>query len=78
MIEYTSLAKTSLISRGGAVVARQAHNLEVIGSNPFPATIENHMISQDIIFYCIYKMPSGYVPDGIFISISFTYYKPSA
>ena len=27
------------ISRGGAVVARQAHNLEVIGSNPFPATI---------------------------------------
>ena len=26
------------ISRGGAVVARQAHNLEVIGSNPVSAT----------------------------------------
>lgn len=28
------------ISRGGAVVARQAHNLEVIGSNPVSATKE--------------------------------------
>lgn len=26
------------ISRGGAVVARQAHNLEVVGSNPASAT----------------------------------------
>ena len=25
-------------------VARQAHNLEVIGSNPVPATIEKHSI----------------------------------
>ncbi len=24
--------------RGGAVVARQAHNLEVVGANPAPAT----------------------------------------
>ena len=26
-------------SRGGAVVARQAHNLEVVGSNPTPGTM---------------------------------------
>ena len=38
-LKYTSL-ETVITSRGGAVVARQAHNLEVIGSNPFPATIE--------------------------------------
>ncbi len=24
--------------RGGAVVAREAHNLEVVGANPTPAT----------------------------------------
>ena len=28
--------------RGGAVVARQAHNLEVLGSNPSGATITFH------------------------------------
>jgi hypothetical protein len=27
------------ISRGRAVVARQAHNLKVVGSNPAPATL---------------------------------------
>ena len=27
------------ISRGGAVVARRAHNPKVVGSNPSPATI---------------------------------------
>ena len=28
----------STITRGRAVAARQAHNLEVVGSNPTPAT----------------------------------------
>ena len=27
-----------LLSRGGAVVARLAHNQEVVGANPTPAT----------------------------------------
>ncbi len=26
------------ISRGGEVVSRKAHNLEIVGSNPAPAT----------------------------------------
>ena len=30
-----------LDSRGRAVVARQAHNLEVVGSNPTPATAKS-------------------------------------
>src|SRR5438094_10640028 len=29
-------------SRGGAVVARQAHNLEVAGSNPAPGSKDGH------------------------------------
>ena len=29
------------IPRGGAEVARQAHNLEVIGSNPVPGIIDS-------------------------------------
>jgi hypothetical protein len=33
--EYKTL---SLSSRGGAVVARRAHNPKVVGSNPTPAT----------------------------------------
>ena len=31
--------KMLILMRGRAVVARQAHNLEVLGSNPSPATI---------------------------------------
>lgn len=37
------------ISRGGAVVARQAHNLEVIGSNPVSATKEK-AIEESVAF----------------------------
>lgn len=39
ILVYVSPAKTHVISRGGAVVARQAHNLKVVGSIPTPVTI---------------------------------------
>ena len=32
------LEKNILLTRGGAVVARRAHNPKVVGSNPAPAT----------------------------------------
>lgn len=32
-------------SRGGAAAARQAHNLEVKGSSPFPATSETNPVA---------------------------------
>ena len=35
-IDYYSIAQTL---RGGAVVARQAHNLKAVGSIPAPATM---------------------------------------
>ncbi|KKL52631.1 hypothetical protein LCGC14_2283500 [marine sediment metagenome] len=40
-----------LSSRGGAAAARQAHNLEVRGSSPFPATKTNPVatIEPDVI-----------------------------
>lgn len=31
---------SSVVSRGGAAAARRAHNPEVVGSNPTPATME--------------------------------------
>ena len=41
------------ISRGGAVVARQAHNLEVVGSNPASAT-KRKAIEISIAFVILY------------------------
>ena len=39
LIKTESLSVLSqILSRGRAVVARQAHNLKVVGSNPTPAT----------------------------------------
>jgi hypothetical protein len=32
------MARNSVLTRGGAVVARRAHNPKVVGSNPTPAT----------------------------------------
>lgn len=32
------------ISRGGEVVSRKAHNLEIVGSNPAPATIRRALL----------------------------------
>ncbi len=37
-IRLNAVSLHSKTSRGGAEVARQAHNLEVIGSNPVSAT----------------------------------------
>ena len=39
-------------ARGRAVAARQAHNLKVNGSIPFPATIERLCRSCDRLFVC--------------------------
>ncbi len=40
-------------SRGGAVVARWAHNPEVVGSNPAPATkIKSFSILSLKLFFC--------------------------
>lgn len=32
---------TPFLSRGGEVVSREAHNLEIVGANPTPATKNN-------------------------------------
>ena len=34
----TSPSSDAILSRGGAVAARRAHNPKVVGSNPTPAT----------------------------------------
>jgi hypothetical protein len=39
-----------LIMRGGAVVARWAHNPKVIGSNPIPATINRASVKIVVSF----------------------------
>ncbi len=54
------------ISRGGAVVARQAHNLEVIGSNPVSATKgkaieESVAFSYFVLVDWIIRYSSGYL-----------------
>ena len=41
--------------RGGAVVARQAHNLKAVGSIPAPAT-NNYSASQPTGFFCAVKV----------------------
>ena len=40
MYNLDHLVVLQVLSRGRAVVARKAHNLEVVGSNPTPATVE--------------------------------------
>ncbi len=46
------------ISRGGAVVARQAHNLEAGGSNPSPATMKTNGRCYGIAFFYLKKAGS--------------------
>ena len=41
--------------RGRAVVARRAHNPEVVGSNPAPATKEKQDARNDILFLFVYS-----------------------
>ena len=36
---YDKVATSKQVMRGRAVVARQAHNLKVVGSNPTPAIV---------------------------------------
>jgi hypothetical protein len=37
------------ITRGGAAAARQAHNLEVVGSNPTPAKIQTKVEAGQVL-----------------------------
>ena len=39
------------MTRGGAVVARWAHNPKVVGSNPAPATNKPLYIVQGLLFF---------------------------
>ena len=48
--------KTEHTLRGGAVVARQAHNLKAVGSIPAPATNEI-AASQPTGFFCAVNVP---------------------
>lgn len=41
---------------GRAVVARQAHNLKVVGSNPSSATLLNNLNDIFYIHNCIYNI----------------------
>ncbi len=47
---YNNTMKTL---RGGAVVARRAHNPKVVGSNPTPATNENNGSLLGAFSFCI-------------------------
>ncbi len=42
---------TEITTRDGAEVARQAHNLEVVGSNPAPATKTNAFLYRRSAFF---------------------------
>ncbi len=48
-----ALERETHISRGGAGVARRAHNPKVVGSNPAPATILNPG-HETWVFYCVF------------------------
>ena len=48
MVTGVRIPYTLLILRDRAEVARQAHNLKVIGSNPVPATTK-------MLFVCVFK-----------------------
>ena len=38
--------------RGRAVVARRAHNPEVAGSSPAPATKMGNLLERQVVFFC--------------------------
>ena len=54
------------ILRGGAVVARQAHNLKANGSIPFPATIfQFQPIEKDWLFSFVFsRLRPKFPPSG--------------
>ncbi len=52
------------ILRGGAVVARRAHNPKVIGSNPVPAT-KNKSLVRSAGLFLLYRAPSLLECEGI-------------
>ena len=53
-INKSSYLCTQKTSRSGAVVARQAHNLEVVGSSPASATKQEESIA--FLFFCVYLL----------------------
>ena len=50
--------------RGGAEVARWAHNPKVIGSSPIPATKEEKVVSNGHLFLFLKKMVYRFDPDS--------------
>ena len=47
-----------LIAGWSSPVARQAHNLKVVGSNPAPATKENQGFERNLRAYCFISLPN--------------------
>ena len=45
-----------LILRGGAVVARWAHNPKVVGSSPAPATLKNPRLIENNLGFFLKKI----------------------
>ena len=50
---------TQKTSRGGAVVARWAHNPKVVGSNPAPATKESSLSRNSFFFFTPFILMSA-------------------
>ena len=64
---------SSILMRGGAVVARRAHNPKVVGSNPAPAT---QAVGSPAAFY-IRRRSSGGQSEGFIIPRSVVQVHPS-
>ena len=52
----TVLQETAFIAGWSSPVARQAHNLKVVGSNPAPATIKKALRFLKAFFVCLIIM----------------------
>ena len=65
--------------RGGAVVARQAHNLKVSGSIPLPATKKFHRVQKIVSdFFIVIKICYNFLfaiiaSDAVIMSIALRY-----
>ena len=50
--KYIFALPIKTILRGGAVVARRAHNPKVVGSSPAPATRKKRLSDNGSLFFC--------------------------
>ncbi len=60
-----------IVLRGGAEVARQAHNLKVRGSNPLPATFQGSFFITDAVGLTGFL--NGFVLRSSFLCFWFSY-----